>query len=155
MAWGVFSWHCLGSLVRVPTFLSAIRYVELLGDHHHPLMLFCYPHGNGVLQQDNCDTHKSRLATSWLNLWDVLEQGVKGHYTAPINLTKLWTALGNICIKLKTAAQPSRDLAAVSGRRISRQAVYIRLAETVLYAQFPIWCVLLTISRRKDRILWR
>ncbi|GFW68651.1 transposable element Tcb2 transposase [Trichonephila clavipes] len=29
-------------------------------------------------------------------LWDVLEQGVKGHHTALTNLTELWTALANI-----------------------------------------------------------
>lgn len=119
MVWGVFSWHSLGSLVRVPTSLNAIRYVELLGDHLHPFMLFCYPHGNGVFQQDNCTSHKSRLATGWLDehssdfsvmnfpprspdlnpiehLWDVLEQGVQGHHTAPKNLTELWTVLANI-----------------------------------------------------------
>ncbi|GFY18211.1 uncharacterized protein TNCV_2046171 [Trichonephila clavipes] len=64
---GCFSWHCLGSLVRVPTSLNAIRYVELLSDHLHSLMLFCYTHGNGVLQKDNCTSHKSRLATGWLD----------------------------------------------------------------------------------------
>ncbi|GFX40056.1 transposable element Tcb2 transposase [Trichonephila clavipes] len=62
-----FSEHCLESLVRVSTSLYAIRYVELLGDHLHPLMLFCYPHGNGVFQQDNCFSHKSVLATGWLD----------------------------------------------------------------------------------------
>ncbi|GFW22168.1 transposable element Tcb2 transposase [Trichonephila clavipes] len=30
------------------------------------------------------------------HLCDVLEQGVKGHRTAPTNLTELWTALANI-----------------------------------------------------------
>ncbi|GFT25185.1 transposable element Tcb2 transposase [Trichonephila clavipes] len=30
------------------------------------------------------------------NLWDVLEQDVKGNHTAPTNLTELWTALANI-----------------------------------------------------------
>ncbi|GFV59828.1 uncharacterized protein TNCV_4739561 [Trichonephila clavipes] len=64
---GFFSWHCLGSLVRVPTFLNAIRYVELLGDYRHPFMLFCHPHGNGVFQQDNCTSHKFRLATGCLD----------------------------------------------------------------------------------------
>ncbi|GFV63354.1 transposable element Tcb2 transposase [Trichonephila clavipes] len=67
MVWVVFSRNCLGSLVRVPTSLNEIRYVELLGDHLHPLMLFCYLHGNGVFQQDNCTSHKSRLATGWLD----------------------------------------------------------------------------------------
>ncbi|GFV64044.1 hypothetical protein TNCV_3144351 [Trichonephila clavipes] len=31
MVWGVFLWHCLGSLVRVPTYLNANHYVEFLG----------------------------------------------------------------------------------------------------------------------------
>ncbi|GFX99279.1 transposable element Tcb2 transposase [Trichonephila clavipes] len=65
--WHVFSWHCLGFLVRVPTSLNAIQYVESQGDPHHPFMLFCYPYGNGVFQQDNCTSHKLRLATGWLD----------------------------------------------------------------------------------------
>ncbi|GFY24612.1 transposable element Tcb2 transposase [Trichonephila clavipes] len=82
-------------------------------------MLFCYPHGNGVFQQNNCNSHKSRFATGWLDehsfdlsvinwpprspdlntiehLYDVLEQGSKDHPTAPTSLTELWTALANI-----------------------------------------------------------
>ncbi|GFV27723.1 transposable element Tcb2 transposase [Trichonephila clavipes] len=69
--------------------------------------------------KDNCTSHESRLATGWLdeyssdisvinwpprspdlnpidNLWDVLEQDVKGNHTAPTYLTELWTALANI-----------------------------------------------------------
>ncbi|GFY02734.1 transposable element Tcb2 transposase [Trichonephila clavipes] len=30
------------------------------------------------------------------HLWNVLEQGVKGYYTTPMNLTELRTALANI-----------------------------------------------------------
>ncbi|GBM79322.1 hypothetical protein AVEN_104863-1 [Araneus ventricosus] len=64
MVWGVFSWLSLGSLALVPICLNVIRYVELLGDHLHPFMLYCHPHGNGVFQQDNCTFHRSRLATA-------------------------------------------------------------------------------------------
>ncbi|GFU64923.1 transposable element Tcb2 transposase [Trichonephila clavipes] len=108
-----------GSWVCLPTFFNAIWYVELLGDYLQPSMLFCYPHGNGVFQQDNCTSHKSQLATGWFDehssdfsvinlpprspdlnptepLWDVLEQGLKGHHTAPTSLKELWTALTNI-----------------------------------------------------------
>ncbi|GFW80700.1 transposable element Tcb2 transposase [Trichonephila clavipes] len=60
---GVFLWHCMGSFERIPNPLNAIRYLELLGDHLHPLMPFCYPHG---FQQGNCTSYKSRLATGWL-----------------------------------------------------------------------------------------
>ncbi|GFT05047.1 uncharacterized protein TNCV_531021 [Trichonephila clavipes] len=48
---GCFLRQCLGSLVRLPTSLNSIRYLELLGDHFHSFMLFCYPHGNGVFSE--------------------------------------------------------------------------------------------------------
>ncbi|GBN78416.1 hypothetical protein AVEN_275413-1 [Araneus ventricosus] len=67
MVWSVFSWQFLGSLILVPTSLNVIRYVELLGDHLHPFMLYCHPHGNGVFQHDKCTSDRSRLATAWLD----------------------------------------------------------------------------------------
>ncbi|GFW23507.1 hypothetical protein TNCV_3806041 [Trichonephila clavipes] len=48
--------------------------------------------------------------------------------------------------------QLARALTAVSGRRISRQTLYSRLAETVLDARRQVSCVPLTASNRKDRI---
>ncbi|GFW01892.1 transposable element Tcb2 transposase [Trichonephila clavipes] len=94
-------------------------YVELLHNHLHPFRLFCYPHGSGVYQQDSFNSHKSRLVScsldehssdfSFINwpprrldlnsiehLGDVWEQGMKGHHTAPTNLTELRTALADI-----------------------------------------------------------
>ena len=50
MVWGVFPWHCLGSLVREQTILNTIQYVELLVDHLDPFMLIYYLHNNGVFQ---------------------------------------------------------------------------------------------------------
>ncbi|GBM92724.1 hypothetical protein AVEN_215449-1 [Araneus ventricosus] len=113
MVWGVFSWQLLGSLKFVPTSHNVIRYVELLGNHLHTFMLYCHTHGNGVFQQDNCTSHRSRLTTAWLDelssnfsvmnwpprspdltsiehLWDVLDKGVKAHQTTPATLTELW-----------------------------------------------------------------
>ncbi|GBN01872.1 hypothetical protein AVEN_198756-1 [Araneus ventricosus] len=107
------------SLVIVPTSLNVIRYVELLGDHLYSFMLYCHPHGNGVFQQNNYTSHRSRLATAWLyehssdfsvmnwpprspelnpieHLWDVLEKGVKPHHITPATLTELWTTLVDV-----------------------------------------------------------
>ncbi|GFX78150.1 transposable element Tcb2 transposase [Trichonephila clavipes] len=36
-------------------------------DPLHQFTLFCYPPSNGVFQQDNCSSHKSQLATGWLD----------------------------------------------------------------------------------------
>ncbi|GFS60723.1 DDE_3 domain-containing protein [Trichonephila clavipes] len=87
--------------------------------HLHPFMLYCYQHGDGVFLQGNCTSHKSRMATGWLDerfsdfffinwppkspdlnriehLWVVLEQGQKGHPTSQTNFTELWTVSDNI-----------------------------------------------------------
>ncbi|GFS96831.1 transposable element Tcb2 transposase [Trichonephila clavipes] len=64
MVSGVFSWNCL---MRVTTYLIAIRYAELLRFHLHSFMLLYYLHGNGVFQQNNCISHKSRLTTGRLD----------------------------------------------------------------------------------------
>ncbi|GBN64800.1 hypothetical protein AVEN_28168-1 [Araneus ventricosus] len=113
------SFEFLGYLVLVPTSLNEIWCVELLGDHLYPFILYCHPLGNGVFQQDNCTSHRSRLATAWLDehssdfsvmnwpptspdlnpidhIWDVLEKDVKAHDTTPATLTELWTALADV-----------------------------------------------------------
>ncbi|GFW64206.1 hypothetical protein TNCV_709111 [Trichonephila clavipes] len=53
----------------------------------------------------------------------------------------------------KAAAEHSRDLAAVSGRTVSKQTVYSRIAETVLYTRRPV-CDELKCTRQSgsDRV---
>ncbi|GFV40518.1 transposable element Tc1 transposase [Trichonephila clavipes] len=65
---GLFLWPCLGSLARVPTSFNAIRCVELLGHHPDPFMLFCYPHRNGVFQQNNCTSRPGWLLAGWMSI---------------------------------------------------------------------------------------
>ncbi|GFU02410.1 transposable element Tcb2 transposase [Trichonephila clavipes] len=113
---GGFSWHCLGSLVHVPTSLNEIRYVELLGDHLHPFMLFYYPHGNGVFNRDKCASHNSQLATgplderssdvsaiNWPDLntvkypWDIFlsrRERPSQHQRTLLNYGQLWPIFG-------------------------------------------------------------
>ncbi|GFS53735.1 transposable element Tc1 transposase [Trichonephila clavipes] len=89
MVWDVSSWHCLGSLGRVPTSLDAIWNVEFLGDHFHPFMLLCYAHGMEFSSKTTVP-----LTSHWLI--GMLEEGMKGHHIASTNLTESWTALANI-----------------------------------------------------------
>ncbi|KFM73333.1 hypothetical protein X975_09769, partial [Stegodyphus mimosarum] len=63
---GVFSPDSV-SLLLVPSSLNMICYVELLGKHLHPFILFCHSNGNGASQHDNCTSHRSQLATGWLD----------------------------------------------------------------------------------------
>ncbi|GFU91050.1 hypothetical protein TNCV_4923811 [Trichonephila clavipes] len=51
------------------------------------------------------------------------------------------------------APQFARDLPAVPGRRVSRQTVYSRLAETDFYARRSFCCVPLTVSRERRDIV--
>ncbi|GFW03133.1 transposable element Tcb2 transposase [Trichonephila clavipes] len=114
MVWGIFSGHCLESLISIPTSLKGIRCVESLGDHLHPFVLFCCPHGNEVFQQDKCTSHKSRLATGWLDKnssdfsvinWPPRNPDLNpiehlrffGKRERPSHITELWTAIANVC----------------------------------------------------------
>ncbi|KFM76633.1 hypothetical protein X975_21840, partial [Stegodyphus mimosarum] len=65
--WGVFSWQWLRSFVPMLTSLNVIQYIELLGNHLHPLMLFCHSHGNRLFQQDNCMSQRFEMGTAWFD----------------------------------------------------------------------------------------
>ncbi|GFX60090.1 DDE_3 domain-containing protein [Trichonephila clavipes] len=94
-----------GSCTNLPQCNSVRRVAERSPPSVYAVLLSAR---NGVFQQDNCTFHKSRLATGWLDehssdfsvinwpprspdlnpiehLWDVLEQGVKGHHTSLLN----------------------------------------------------------------------
>ncbi|GFT84227.1 transposable element Tc1 transposase [Trichonephila clavipes] len=107
------SLHCMGFKIRRPT-----RIPLLNACHWAAHLAWAREHRDWIVEDWKQQDNKSRLATRWLdehfsdfsvinwpprrpNLnpvehpWDVLE-GMKGHYTAPKNLTELWAALANI-----------------------------------------------------------
>ncbi|GFX62540.1 hypothetical protein TNCV_1006131 [Trichonephila clavipes] len=55
----------------------------------------------------------------------------------------------------QTTANPlTREIVAVSGRIITRETLYSRETEPVLYAWRPVLCDPLTAFNDKDMILW-
>ncbi|GFW51336.1 hypothetical protein TNCV_3254651 [Trichonephila clavipes] len=62
-------------------------------------------------------------------------------------------ALSALPLRGTTAPQLARDLAALFGRRISRQTVYRRFTKTVLCDWHIPFCVSLTASNSKDQLL--
>ncbi|GBN26135.1 hypothetical protein AVEN_165619-1 [Araneus ventricosus] len=114
---GVFSFGSFWDLWYL--YPQAIRYVEFLGDHLHPFILYCHPHRNGAFQQDNCTSHRSPDLNPIDHLWDILEKGVKAHHTTPATLTELWKALADVWQAipverfLKLVESMSRRVAAV------------------------------------------
>lgn len=111
--WFVISWVFWESLAFVPTTLNAILYILLLDNHLHSFMTFCHPHRNGVFQQDGCSYHKFWLETVLLDKhssdmsvlnWPPrnpgfypIEKSMKTHFTAPVSVSELWTALAVFC----------------------------------------------------------
>ncbi|GFT61954.1 transposable element Tcb2 transposase [Trichonephila clavipes] len=93
LVWGVFLLDSLGPLVHVQASLSAIWCVELLWVI--PSIRLCYFVIHAVMEFIS-KTAVPLASPCWL-LADVLEQGVKSHYTVPTSLTKFWTSLANTC----------------------------------------------------------
>ncbi|GFV59846.1 hypothetical protein TNCV_4739741 [Trichonephila clavipes] len=69
------------------------------------------------------------------NKWCVVTRKVGQGHTASRSAQDRDLSLSVLRHKWTTAPQLARDLAAVFGRRISRQPVYSRLAETGLYTR--------------------
>ncbi|GFX76828.1 hypothetical protein TNCV_1952691 [Trichonephila clavipes] len=92
----------------IPHFSGEQR--NFLTDHHfgdHWSRIYQkYRDGRQGGNRANCKEQLALPVSDWsprspdLNpiehLWDVLEQGLEGHHTAPTNLPELWTALVNI-----------------------------------------------------------
>ncbi|GBM79138.1 hypothetical protein AVEN_256253-1 [Araneus ventricosus] len=103
MLWGMFSWTALGPVVVVEQTMKAANYLNTIADQLHPYMVFVFPNGNGIFQQDNSPCHKAWIVLEWFeehidefhlmswppnspdfnpmeNIWDVMEQQLKHHH---------------------------------------------------------------------------
>ncbi|GFS52355.1 transposable element Tc1 transposase [Trichonephila clavipes] len=147
MVWGAFSWYVLGSLMRVQTSFSAFRYLDFLVVQLHPFMLICYPNANGVFQQDNCISHKSRLDTAIRGFSSGRTQG-----TTPAD--DRYIVLQARRNRRQTAGEIARHTTQATGRPISRFTVARRLHGLGLFARRPVRCVPLTLANRRRRSLW-
>ncbi|GFU75594.1 hypothetical protein TNCV_2863091 [Trichonephila clavipes] len=74
----------------------------------------------------------------------------QGHHRASTPAEDCYLALRSRRHMQTMAPHLARDLAAESGRRISRQTIYSRPTETDLYPRRPVWSVSLTAFSRKD-----
>ncbi|GBM81448.1 Transposable element Tc1 transposase [Araneus ventricosus] len=63
MLWGTFSWATLGPVVEETR--KAAIYMNIIADQLHPYMVFVFPTGNGIFQQDNAQCHKARIVLEW------------------------------------------------------------------------------------------
>ena len=57
MVWGVFSWHILGTLIKVEQRLNGTGHLNIIANQVHPFMAAVYPSANIML-------HATRLGLS-------------------------------------------------------------------------------------------
>ncbi|GBM16915.1 Transposable element Tc1 transposase [Araneus ventricosus] len=76
MLWGTFSWVSLGPVVVVEQTMKAENYLNIIADQLHSYMVFVFPTGNRIFQQDfqSCDMtpHVIRLGLCWSNSRSIL-----------------------------------------------------------------------------------
>ncbi|GFU66113.1 hypothetical protein TNCV_2857861 [Trichonephila clavipes] len=77
----------------------------------------------------------------------------QGRHRASTTAQNCYLALSARRHRWTTFHQLAHDLAAVSGREISKKTLYRRLAKTILYTRSPVLRVPLIASNRKDRML--
>ncbi|GBO00817.1 Transposable element Tc1 transposase [Araneus ventricosus] len=65
MLWGTFLWAVLGPVVVAEQTMKAANYLNIIADQLHPYMVFVFPTGNGIFQQDNAPCHKDRIVLEW------------------------------------------------------------------------------------------
>ncbi|GBN76504.1 Transposable element Tc1 transposase [Araneus ventricosus] len=65
MLWGTFSWAALRPVVVVEQTMKAANYLNITADQLHPYMVFVFPTGNGIFQQDNAPCRKARIVLEW------------------------------------------------------------------------------------------
>ncbi|GFU38402.1 transposable element Tcb2 transposase [Trichonephila clavipes] len=119
LIWSMCSWRDMGHLIRLDTILTGDRYVSILSDHLHTFMSIVHSVGLGVFQQDNVNSHTSRIATEWIQwiqehssevrhfrwppkspdmniieyIWDALQRAVQKRSPPPLTPTYLWIVL--------------------------------------------------------------
>ncbi|GBL78944.1 Transposable element Tc1 transposase [Araneus ventricosus] len=65
MLWGTFSWTALRPVVVVEQTMKAVNYLNIIADELHPYMVFVFPTGNGIFQQDNAPCHMTWIVWGW------------------------------------------------------------------------------------------
>ncbi|GBN90008.1 Transposable element Tc1 transposase [Araneus ventricosus] len=70
MLWETFSWAALGPVVVIEQTMKALNYLNIITDQLHPYMVFVFPTGNEIFQQDN--VHVTRLGLCWSDSRSIL-----------------------------------------------------------------------------------
>ena len=67
MVRGAFSWNLMDPLVVLDATLTGQWYLQLLGDHLHPFVMFQHPDDIAVFQDDNAAPHRVNIVRAWFD----------------------------------------------------------------------------------------
>jgi hypothetical protein len=67
MIWGCFTWAGLSSGTLCSDHLKSDDYLDILGNHVHPLIDFYFADGTGIFQDDSACIHRTHVVQSWFN----------------------------------------------------------------------------------------
>ena len=112
VVWASISWNFLGPIFALHGRINSKDYLNILGDHVHPIVQVLFLDGHGIFQDDNASMHSAHVVKNWFkqhgselehiewppqsldlniidHLWSVLEQQVNNCYSPLSYLKKL------------------------------------------------------------------
>ncbi|GFS78717.1 hypothetical protein TNCV_3148851 [Trichonephila clavipes] len=67
---GLFSWHCMGPLIRSEEHQNSQEYLCVIADRVHHVMIRVCPSGDEYFRQDIATCYASRIAPKWFKKHD-------------------------------------------------------------------------------------
>ena len=65
VVWVAMSWNSLGLIVALHDRSNSKDYLNILGDHVHPMVMVIFPDGDGIFQNGNAQKHTAHVVMNW------------------------------------------------------------------------------------------
>ena len=123
MVWAAISQNSLGPIIALHGRINSKDYLNILGDHVHPMVQALFPDGDYIFQDNNAPIYTAHVVKNWYeehkseldhmewppqspylsiiqHLWCVLERQVRNRYPPPSCLKELEQVLMEEWLKI-------------------------------------------------------